>query len=30
MALITNIHKLLQDPDVNALKLNYSALKKSQ
>ena len=30
MALITNIHKLLQDPDVNALKLNYSALKKSE
>ena len=30
MGLITNIHKLLQDPDVNALKLNYSALKKSE
>ena len=30
MLLVTNIHKLLQDPDVNALKLNYSALKKSE
>ncbi|MAV64649.1 MAG: biopolymer transporter ExbD [Candidatus Marinimicrobia bacterium] len=30
MALITNIHKLLQDPEVNALRLNYSALKKSE
>ena len=30
MSLITNLHKLLQDPDVNALKLNYSALRKSE
>tara|TARA_B100001123_G_C15247293_1_gene1001415 strand:+ start:421 stop:858 length:438 start_codon:yes stop_codon:yes gene_type:complete len=30
MSLITNIHKLLQDPEVNALKLNYSALKRSE
>ena len=30
MYLVTNIHKLLQDPDVNALKLNYSALRKSE
>ena len=29
MSLITNIHKLLKDPDVNALKLSYSALRKS-
>ena len=28
MSLVTNLHKLLQDPDVNALKLNYSALTK--
>ena len=30
MSLVTNLHKLLQDPDVNALKLNYSALRKSE
>ncbi|MAX10630.1 MAG: hypothetical protein CMG13_07290 [Candidatus Marinimicrobia bacterium] len=30
MSLITNIHKLLKDPEVNALKLSYSALRKSQ
>ena len=30
MSLFTNLHKLLQDPDVNALKLNYSALRKSE
>ena len=30
MSLITNLHILLQDPDVNALKLNYSALRKSE
>ena len=30
MSLITSLHKLLQDPDVNALKLNYSALRKSE
>ena len=30
MSFITNLHKLLQDPDVNALKLNYSALRKSE
>ena len=30
MGLITSLHKLLQDPDVNALKLNYSALRKSE
>ena len=29
MSLITNIHKLLKDPEVNALKLSYSALRKS-
>ena len=30
MSLITNIHKLLKDPEVNALKLSYSALRKTQ
>ena len=30
MSLVTNLHQLLQDPDVNALKLNYSALRKSE
>ena len=30
MSLITNIHKLLKDPEVNALKLSYSALRKSR
>ena len=30
MSLVTNLHKLLQDPDVNALKLNYAALRKSE
>ena len=30
MSLVTNLHKLLQDPDVNALKLNYAALKKAE
>ena len=30
MSLITNIHKPLKDPEVNALKLSYSALRKSQ
>ena len=30
MSLITNIHKLLKDPEVNALKLSYSALRTSK
>jgi|TARA_Y100000814_G_scaffold103938_1_gene72849 biopolymer transport protein ExbD len=30
MSLINTIHTLLKDPEVNALKLSYSALRKSE
>ena len=30
MLLINKIHDLLKDPDVNALRLSYSALRKSE